>query len=89
MSEDQPTKTTNTDAGSRPRRRPPRSPCLIGPTYVSIAEAARRLGMTAEALRARCRRGEAKREGQDVRVYLGDGVFATKFGRTWRVRFPE
>ncbi len=55
--------------------------------YETIADAAPRLGMTPVALRARCRRG-AVREGRDVRCYLGDGVVATKFGRTWRVRFP-
>jgi hypothetical protein len=58
------------------------------PTYETIVTAAARLGMSVQALRARCRRG-AQREGQDVRAYLGDGVIATKFGRTWRVRFPQ
>jgi hypothetical protein len=55
--------------------------------YETIADAAPRLGLTPLALRARCRRG-AVREGRDVRCYLGDGIVATKFGRTWRVRFP-
>jgi hypothetical protein len=53
-----------------------------------IDEAAAKLGLSAEALRARCRRGQV-REGRDVRCYLGSGVVAVKFGRTWRVRFPE
>jgi hypothetical protein len=56
--------------------------------YETIADAAPHLGLTPLALRARCRRG-AVREGRDVRCYLGDGVVATKFGRTWRVRFPS
>jgi hypothetical protein len=56
-------------------------------TYLTIKAAAPRLGMTALALRARCRR-RAVREGREVRCYLGDGVVATKFGRTWRIRFP-
>jgi hypothetical protein len=55
--------------------------------YETIDDAAAHLGMTAQALRARCRRG-AVREGREVRCHLGDGVVATKFGRTWRVRFP-
>ncbi len=55
--------------------------------YETIADAAPRLGMTVQALRARCRRG-AVREGREVRCYLGDGVVATKFGRSWRVKFP-
>jgi hypothetical protein len=54
--------------------------------YETIDDAAAHLGMTAQALRARCRRG-AVREGREVRCHLGDGVVATKFGRTWRVRF--
>jgi len=56
--------------------------------YEAIADAAPLLGMTVQALRARCRRG-AVREGREIRCYLGDGVVATKFGRTWRVRFPR
>jgi hypothetical protein len=55
--------------------------------YLSIEEAAPRLGMTVQALRARCRRGVVK-EGRETRCYLGDGVVASKFGRTWRLRFP-
>ncbi len=58
------------------------------PDYLTIEDAAPRLDMTTQALRARCRRG-AVREGREVRTYLGDGVVATKFGRTWRVRFPS
>jgi hypothetical protein len=57
------------------------------PSYETTEEAAPRLGMTVQALRARCRRG-AVRVGREQRCYLGDGVVATKFGRTWRVRFP-
>ncbi len=56
--------------------------------YETIEQAAPLLGMTIQALRARCRRG-AVREGKEVRCHLGDGVVATKFGRTWRVRFPR
>jgi hypothetical protein len=55
--------------------------------YQSLVDAAPLLGMTVQALRARCRR-HAVREGREVRAHLGDGVVATKFGRTWRVRFP-
>jgi len=55
--------------------------------YETIPHAAQRLGMTVQGLRARCRRGAA-REGREVRCYLGDGVVATKFGRSWRIRFP-
>jgi hypothetical protein len=61
-------------------RRPPNA-------YLSVEEAAPRLGMTPQALRARCRRGAVK-EGRETRCYLGDGVVASKFGRTWRLRFP-
>jgi hypothetical protein len=71
------------DANERPVRRSHKTPL-----YDSIADAAPKLGLTIQALRARCRRG-AVREGREVRCYLGDGVVATKFGRTWRVRFPS
>jgi len=78
------------DANGAESARPPdvARASALGPTrlYETIDEAAGRLGMTAQALRARCRRG-AVREGREVRCYLGDGVVATKFGRTWRVRF--
>lgn len=78
--------TTTTPEASRRKRGPaPRRPAQV---YDSIEDAAAKLGLTPEALRARCRR-RAVREGQDERCYFGDGVVATKFGRTWRVRFPR
>ena len=52
----------------------------------TIENAAPRLNLTPEALRARCRR-VAIRHGRDVIAYLGAGVTAYKFGRTWRVKF--
>jgi hypothetical protein len=81
--------TTHNDTPAPPETSPPR-PRHRRPAqaYDAIDDAAARLGMTAQALRARCRRG-AVREGREVRCYLGDGVVATKFGRTWRVRFPH
>jgi hypothetical protein len=76
-----------TRASSRTGSETTLRPTTRTPLYETIADAAPRLGLTQLALRARCRRG-AVREGRDVRCYLGDGVVATKFGRTWRVRFP-
>jgi hypothetical protein len=55
--------------------------------FETIERAAARLMIDAEALRARCRRA-ARRQGRDVVAYLGAGVAAYKFGRSWRVRFP-
>jgi hypothetical protein len=56
--------------------------------YVPIEEAAVRLALTPLALRARCRRA-ARREGRSIVAHLGAGVVAFKFGRSWRVRFPN
>ena len=72
---------------TEPSPTPPRRSSQPRTLYETIEHAAPLLGMTVQALRARCRRG-AVREGREVRCHLGDGVVATKFGRTWRVRFP-
>jgi hypothetical protein len=55
--------------------------------YEPIDSAAPKLGVTANALRARCRRSR-RREGASVVADLGGGIRAVKFGRTWRVTFP-
>ena len=59
----------------------------IAPLYKPIDVAAPRLGVSEEALRARCRR--ARRAAGGTAVDLGGGIRAVKFGRTWRVRFPD
>lgn len=64
------------------------SPSDTQPTYEPIERAAAKLAITADALRARCRRG-ALRRGTSVVADLGGGIEAIKFGATWRVRFPE
>jgi len=56
--------------------------------YATVQQAAPRLQMTSGALRARCRRC-ARKVGRDVVAPLADGVIAVKFGRSWRIRFPE
>ena len=58
------------------------------PVYEPIDRAAAKLAITADALRARCRRG-ALRRGTRVVADLGGGIEAIKFGATWRVRFPD
>ena len=55
--------------------------------YKPIDVAAPKLGVSEEALRARCRR--ARKAAGGTVVDLGGGIRAVKFGRTWRVRFPE
>ncbi len=61
-----------------------------GSTYVTVEQAAEKLAMTPCALRCRCRRAQLrdKRTGK-VEAPLGDGVVAVKFGRSWRIRFPQ
>lgn len=58
------------------------------PDYETIEAAALRLSTTPKALRARCRRGLTKK-GDVLLAALGGGVVAFKFGRSWRVSFPE
>jgi hypothetical protein len=53
-----------------------------------IEVAANRLSLAPDALRARCRRA-ARRVGDSVVAHLGGGIVAFKFGRSWRVSFPE
>jgi hypothetical protein len=56
--------------------------------YETIASAAARLGLSADALRARCRRAQ-RRDGRRVIAELGGGITAIRFGRrSWRVLFP-
>jgi hypothetical protein len=74
-----PSRTTTTQI-------PPAS--TIAFVYLTIEQAAPFLQLTPEALRARCRRA-AGRVGRDIVAQLVDGVIAIKFGRSWRVRFPE
>ena len=53
-----------------------------------IVVAAERLSLAPDALRARCRRA-AKRVGDTTVANLGGGIVAFKFGRSWRIRFPD
>lgn len=55
--------------------------------YDPIDVAAPKLGVSEEALRARCRR--ARKAGGHSVLDLGGGIRAVKFGRSWRIRFPE
>jgi hypothetical protein len=58
------------------------------PAFENVEGAAVKLGIDAEALRARCRRA-AKRRGDATVAHLGGGIVAFKFGTSWRVRFPQ
>lgn len=69
--------------------RPARRRSSPGPlVYDPIEVAAPKLGVTEEALRARCRRAP-RCPGSTMVVDLGGGIRAMKFGRTWRIRFPK
>jgi hypothetical protein len=59
----------------------------VSQVFDTIESAAAKLGLDAEALRARCRRA-ARREGDTVVAKLGGGIVAFKFGKSWRIRFP-
>ncbi len=56
--------------------------------YLTIDAAASRLSMTPLALRKRCTK-LARKVGKDIKADIGDGIVAVRFGRIWRVRFPE
>ncbi|HEY2407638.1 MAG TPA: hypothetical protein VGI10_16635, partial [Polyangiaceae bacterium] len=72
-------------AASAPQVRAARS---ARPLYDTVESAAAKLSSAPEALRARLRRAQ-RREGDAVVADLGGGIRAFKFGRNWRVRFPE
>ena len=67
---------------------PPRPSPKQAPLYESVEAAAPMLGITEEALRARCRRARRGTGGATV-ADLGAGIRAVKFGRTWRIQFPR
>ena len=59
------------------------------PSFIdTIDSAAAKLGLHAEALRARCRRA-ARMTATGVTADRGGGITAFKFGKSWRVRFPR
>lgn len=60
----------------------------ISGRFHPVHEAAARLSITPEALRARCRRA-MRFEGGVTSASLGGGIVAVLLGRTWRVRFPD
>ena len=59
------------------------------PLYDTVESAAVKLGISADALRARCRRALREAPKGSTEVSLGGGITAFKFGRTWRFRFPH
>jgi hypothetical protein len=79
---DQPTEPTPRTPRKAMRRVP------RGAFLDTIEMAAQRLHLDANALRARCRRA-SRRVGDEVIAHLGGGIVAFKFGRSWRVQFPE
>ena len=66
---------TSSSPGSRGRPQP-------------LEVAAEQLCLAPDALRARCRRA-ARRVGDATVANLGGSIVAFKFGRSWRIRFPD
>ena len=56
--------------------------------YYTIEEAASMLSLDPDALRARCRRASRLVDGKTI-AELGGGIYAIKFGSTWRVHIPQ
>jgi hypothetical protein len=60
----------------------------VQPIYDTVEAAAAKLGIGSAALRARLRRAQ-RAEGQSIVADLGGGIRGFKFGKSWRIRFPE
>lgn len=73
---------------SEPIHRPSTSRVRAHGRLQPIEVAAAQLNLAPSALRARCRRA-ARRVGDSIVAHLGGGIVAFKFGRSWRVSFPE
>ena len=69
---------------ARPAKAIPNSP----PLFDTVESAAVKLGLDPTALRARLRRAQ-RVEGNAVVADLGGGIRGFKFGKSWRIRFPE
>jgi hypothetical protein len=59
-----------------------------GPLYYTVEAAAAKLSLDPAALRARLRRAQ-RVEGDMIVADLGGGIRGFKFGKSWRIRFPE
>lgn len=70
------------------RELPPAPPEVTTLDYLTVEEAARRMHLSANALRLRIRR-RTRRDGKKVSAHLGAGIMALQIGRrSWRVQFP-
>lgn len=74
----QPNKPDHEEKKSRPR-----GPNYVPEGYLSLDQAADRLGMPADRLRARARRARTTRRNGTTVANLGLGVFGCKFGNQW------
>lgn len=74
--------------GSRNRRARSASSAVVAPMYDTVETAAAKLGIHPTALRARLRRAQ-RVEGNAIVADLGGGIRGFKFGKSWRIRFPE
>jgi hypothetical protein len=87
-----PNSKSTTHQARKPRKRPlARSyQPAAAPVLLDTKEAADALRLSAEALRARCRRAAVVAPDGSVSATLAPGIVAVKFGaNTWRVRFDH
>jgi hypothetical protein len=72
------------------KSRPPRenSARRGEPVYYTVEAAAAKLSLDPAALRARLRRAQ-RVEGSAIVADLGGDIQGFKFGKSWRIRFPE
>lgn len=74
-------------SASKPSRRALRLPRRLA-LFDTVESAAAKLSLDSAALRARLRRAQCAQGGAVV-ADLGGGIRGFKFGKSWRIRFPE
>lgn len=57
--------------------------------YYTTEQAAEILQCSVEALQCRCRRSARRQKDGTIAAKLGAGIIAYKYGRLWKVQFPD
>ncbi len=81
MTAERPTPNNSRPTGRKPAGRGE-------PVYYTVEAAAAKLSLDPAALRARLRRAQ-RVQGNAIVADLGGGIRGFKFGKSWRIRFPE
>ena len=79
----------STASDASPASLPAIAALRTSPIFETIESAAPKLGVAPGALRSRCQRAARRIGTASAVAQLGGGIVAFKFGKTWRVRFPN